>query len=406
MAGLGATQRNDSESAVELEHGPLIEPLSPAVVGKVIAGLCTVILVLSWCMLDNWNEVVIGSLFKMGVADGTEESHGTPQYFKSPLTLTFLQLAFMSCAFFAIWYATSKDREQELLLAKIQIFSAPWPVLVATHLFSMFWLQALMMPSQVMTIGYFAATRAAEVPLAAWFRGQALGQPSGGHSIQVITAVCVANLVLFYSYLKMEGCMCIFEGHGVFLDGLAMYGVFFMLLALPALNSVCQESMMTKWRMNPLLMLALQNGFACALFSPMLLLENVQRALGMIFQFEEVALLVLWICLQATAFAFVTVLLIRSLDSFWAVALRSMRVVYWWSWQLLIFYVGSNELLSISHPKISGWSFGMVSGLCVLAFALFADKKIVKLVHKATGGRGQRRGVLIAEESDDPAKRV
>lgn len=169
--------------------------------------------------------------------------------------------------------------------------------------------------------------------------------------------------------------MCIWEGHGIFLSGIALYVIYFLLLAMPAINTVGQETIMTVWNMNPFLMLALQNAFSCLVFFPVLLLEDVTHAFRMIYHYEEVSLLVLWLCIQGFAFALVTVLLIRCLDSFWAVSLRSMRVVYWWGWQLLIFYIGSNSLLSVQHPKISGWSFGMMSGLALLAYAMYSDTR-------------------------------
>jgi len=210
-------------------------------------------------------------------------------------------------------------------------------------------------------------------------------QSYGGHSPYVLGCVTVANLLLFYSYLRMEGCMCIFEGHGIMLHGFALYAIYFLLLAMPAINAVGQETLMTLGRMNPLLMLALQNGFAMVVLLPFLLLEDSLKAFSMIWHYEEVRLLVLWLCIQAFAFALVTVLLIRNLDSVWAISLRSMRVVYWWTWQLIIFDLGTNSLLSVSHPKISLWSLVMLLGLGLMAYAMHIDTKIVNTYSK-TGG--------------------
>jgi len=261
-----------------------------------------------------------------------------------------------------------------------------------------------MMPSQVMSVSFFAATRAAEVPFVASVRSFIFRQPFGGRSPQILGCVTAANMLLFYSYLQMEGCMCIFEGHGIVLSGLALYAIYFLLLAMPAINIVGQETIMTVGRMNPLLMLALQNGFATIVLSPVLLLEDVSKAFTMIYHYEEVTLLVLWLCIQAFAFAFVTMLLVRQLDSFWAVALRSMRVVYWWTWQLVIFYIGSNSLLSVSHPKISGWSFGMMTGLGLLAYAMYADTRFTSASVKRSSAH--LNNSQLADQDDSSKQRV
>jgi len=414
MSGLGSNgaaplRWNDSPAVPprtppQQELEPLIQPVSQSTVGRFLAMSGIFLLVLSWCVLDNWNEVVSGSLFQIGVADGTSGSHGKPQYFKYPLTLTFLEILFMFIAFSGLWFCTSTNREQDIDNVKSQIFSAPWSIIVVTHLFSTFWLQALMMPSQVMSTAFFASTRAAEVPLVAFTRALTFREPFGGHRPQIIGFVTAANMLLFFSYLQMEGCICIFEGHGILLSGLALYAIYFLLLAMPAMNTVGQETIMTVGRMNPLLMLALQNGFATIVLSPVLLLEDVSQAFSMIYHYEEVSLLVLWLCIQACAFAFVTVLLVRKLDSFWAVALHSMRVVYWWTWQLVMFYVGSNSLLSVSHPKTSGWSFGMMAGLGLLAYAMYADTRFTSASVKR--GSSDANASRLADQDDAPKQRV
>merc|ERR1719373_348497 len=67
-------------------------------------------------------------------------------------------------------------------------------------------------------------------------------------------------------------------------------------------------------------------------------------------------------------------------DSFWAVALRALRVVYWWLQQLWWFYAGAavagqNISVSITCPHSSLWSFVMLCGFALAAAAMYTDRK-------------------------------
>eukprot|EP00929_Paragymnodinium_shiwhaense_P004999 TRINITY_DN106346_c0_g1_i1.p1 TRINITY_DN106346_c0_g1~~TRINITY_DN106346_c0_g1_i1.p1 ORF type:complete len:397 (-),score=71.65 TRINITY_DN106346_c0_g1_i1:34-1224(-) len=366
---------DEAGAPADTPEDPVLKPLSEAVTRKTFAGAGVAGLVLAWCVFDNWNESVSTALFSLGVADGTAEQHGEAKYFDSPLALTFLQFLFMGLLFGGLWYAFAADRRKELAQMQRTLVSAPWPLLVMTHVFSCFWLQALMMPTQMLSLGAFAVSRGMEVPLAAALRCLALRLPCGGHAKQVTVAMFAANTLLFYSYVNMEGCVCIYSGHGMWLVGLPLYATYALLLLLPALNLVCQETLMTEYNVNPLLMLALQNVAGCIVFSPVLLFEDMKAAASMLLQYQEIALLVLWLCIQVAASSWVSTLLVRSLDSFWAVAFRSFRVVYWWCCQLVVFYLSTSSLLSIRHPRVSAWSFGMLAGIGVVVWALLTDTK-------------------------------
>merc|ERR1719169_393878 len=82
------------------------------------------------------------------------------------------------------------------------------------------------------------------------------------------------------------------------------------------------------------------NLFACLLFVPILLFahmagwEDVSEAFAMTFRFQEVSMLIAWLALQMALISVITVGVILMTDSFWAVALRALRVVYWWVQQL------------------------------------------------------------------------
>merc|ERR1719401_3235183 len=67
-------------------------------------------------------------------------------------------------------------------------------------------------------------------------------------------------------------------------------------------------------------------------------------------------------------------------DSFWAVSLRALRVVYWWLQQLWWFYAGAaiageNISVSLTCPHSSIWSFVMLCGFSLAAAAIYLDRK-------------------------------
>merc|ERR1719197_861886 len=286
--------------------------------------------------------------------------------------------------FLAVWLAVSNDPSKDW--SQLHCFNGHWASLVLSHVFGTFWLQALMMPTQMMSLGVFAASRAVEIPTAALLRQQAMGLKYGGHSIPTSVLMFSAAMMLFYAYTQIEECLCIWSGHGIALGGPALYIVYLLVLVVPAANAVCQEVVMLQLGAHPMLLLALQNVGACCMFVPCLIVahaigfENVDLAIKMLVSTPEATMLTLWLCIQISAISIVTIGLIRVLDSFWAVALRSMRVVFWWLHQLMLFYFASaahqtTMSLSIARPHASLWSFAMFCSCVVITGAILLDEK-------------------------------
>lgn len=312
------------------------------------------------------------TLFELAVVQSDENGREQATYFKSPMLVTFLEFTFAGVAFIVIWWALSKNPRQDLSKLRASA-SGPWPLLIITFSFSTFWLQSLMMPSQVLSLGVFAVSRAAEVPGAALLRSMAFVVPYGGHAPRTIALITIANLILYYSYVRMEGCLCIWSGHGVFLEGPALYAVYSLLLAAPAIHVNCQEVLMVHHGIHSLLILAVQNLAAAALFLPIFFLPQVRAGVGMLVNFPEVSLLTLWLCVQVAAASAVSLMLVYLLGSFWAVALRGLRVVFWSSCQIVAFYMSTTTLLSVTHPTISFWSLIMLCGFLIFVGAISTD---------------------------------
>eukprot|EP00927_Polykrikos_kofoidii_P050440 TRINITY_DN44359_c0_g1_i1.p1 TRINITY_DN44359_c0_g1~~TRINITY_DN44359_c0_g1_i1.p1 ORF type:complete len:467 (+),score=81.14 TRINITY_DN44359_c0_g1_i1:125-1525(+) len=357
----------------------LIRPVPEDVLGRLFFASVASGLVVAWCVFDDWNEVIRVALFRVAVASGTDVADGTganptrEQHFRGAIPLTFLEFVFTGSAFGALWIFTAGDRPQQLSTLRKTIVSAPWPLLVASHAFCTFWLHSLSMPSQLMSFGAFAACRTLEVPFAAVIRSRGPGTTPNEHLVKIVVGASAGSFLLYYSYLHMDGCVCLRRGAGVSLEGLPLYVVFLLLIALAPVTAVCQETMLKQYRMNPLLMLSMQNLLAGAIFGPVLLLGEVLQSFRMILEHQEIALLVLWLCIQATVLSCISVLLVRCLNSFWTVTLRSLRVVYWWCWKLVTFYASTHSLLSLMRPKVSAWSFGMLLGVALTAAALASD---------------------------------
>jgi len=325
-------------------------------------------LVLAWCVLDGWNSSLSKTLFSGGVKDGQDVKE-----FNSPLAVTFLQFLFMGVFFVGLWCVTRMSTMDTRRLQE-NMWDARWPVLVATHVFSTFWLQAMMMPTQMMSLTTFAASRALQVPVAGLVRQHVMGNGKG-NVLSAISLTTCADFLLTYSFLRMEGCICVWSGHGVWLEGYMLFLVYFLLLMVPAACMVLQESVMQDMQVHPLLMLAVQNVAAAVIFSPVLMLDSVQHSIAIMVQFYEVGMIVGWLCVQISLLSLVSVALIRAVDSYWAVALLTLRVVYNWGCQLAVFYVSSNELLSVAQPEASKWSLVMMLGCIVLLVAFNEDKK-------------------------------
>lgn len=356
--------RGQSKGAVShAQHGPYDE--KHYMVGKVLAIIGVAALVLAWCALDSWNLTVTKTLFEMQVAESPTK-HGKVKFFNSPMLITFLEFAFTGVVLTIVWWAFSENPRQDLSRLRASA-PAPWPLLIATFSFSTFWLQSLMMPSSVLSLSFFAMSRAAEVPGAAFLRSMAFAVPYGGHASRTVALMTVANLCLYYSYVQMEGCLCIWSGHGIFLEGFALYVVYGLLLLAPAIHANCQEVLLVHHNIPPTLLLAVQNLAATVLLMPLMLLPQARAGAITLLEYPEVSLLTLWLCVQVAAASAVSLALVYSLGSFWAVALRGMRVAYWWSCQLLTFYVSTNTFLSVAHPRVSLWSLIMLCGFfCVL----------------------------------------
>merc|ERR1719359_2331311 len=109
-------------------------------------------------------------------------------------------------------------------------------------------------------------------------------------------------------------------------------------------------------------MLATMNILACLCFIPFLSfahlagLENVQLAFEVTMGSRQLYMLVLWLCAQMALFSAVGLALIGMMDSFWAVALRSFKAVFWWCAQLAHMYILKPSIvLSIERPSASFW---------------------------------------------------
>jgi hypothetical protein len=286
----------------------------------------------------------------------------------------------MGVVFLAMYMMVAQQHPSELKNLNLTS-DRRWPTLVFSHVFSTFWLQSLMMPSQVMSLGFFATTRAVEIPSAALMRTPIMGDRIGKKTLQTMVFATAASCLLYYSYAQLEGCVCILSGHGVVLTGLAFWIVYAMILAMPALNAVCQEAIMKSPGMHPLMILALQNIFASLLFGPVLMLshlvgwEDVGGAFQTILSQREIFMLVLWLCAQITLTSVVTIVLINAVDSFWAIALRPVRVVFWGMIALMRFYLRSTLALSIASPHSSLWSFVLLCGCGFAAAAIYTDRK-------------------------------
>merc|ERR1719310_569630 len=158
--------------------------------------------------------------------------------------------------------------------------------------------------------------------------------------------------------------------------------VYLLVLAIPASNFVAQESAMTHLEVKPLPLLAIMNIGASLACLPILLLahiagwEDFGTAMAMIRNYPQVYMLILWLCVQMSFSSALAVGLIYTVNSFWAVALRSLRVVFWWCRVLAVFYFTSgSDLLSTSLPNESYWSFVMFCGLCFVVAAICAETR-------------------------------
>lgn len=349
-----------------------------------------VILLGAWCALDSWNRSVRDQLFHMrdvptrlamNPETGRIDFKSDFQNFTYPMTLALLQFAFMGSVFLCVWLMTSTKPRAELNELRSSSSSMHWPLLGIAHIFSIFFLQALVLPRVPgMAIGAWAAAHAVEVPTAAVLRSRVLGMPNGGHAVQTTGLMCLAALLLFVSYSKIAECLCIFTGAGLTLTGPALYFVYALVLTVPVASVVYQEATVSQHRLPPLLVLAVQNVIAFAVFAPfvfgaaLLGIESPSAAIALMSASPEVRMLVLWLCAQAVMLSGVGCLTIQSVGSFWTVALRSLRVVFWWVPALIGIYSKTGMMLSVVRPEASSWSFVMLCGFCLTVAAASTDR--------------------------------
>lgn len=382
------------------ENQPLMRSMPSSSVGTLCFITMLSGLVLLWCVADQWNRSVSDALFSLG---SLRTASVDPQFakmglmvvrtskpfpsFNYPLALAFTQFAFMGLVFLALFWIlfrdasfSWKDTNQSMM------YDRRWPALVVTHIFSVFWLQALMMPTQALSIGLFAASRAMEIPATAFMRAPIVGAQLGRKTAQTVGLACAAAAILYYAYAQVSGCLCVWSGHGVTLLGPAFWIVYILLLLLPASNAVLQEGALLQSKVHPLLMLSLMNMFSCVLFLPVLLgahilgWEDVSEAFAVIFVSQEAFMLVAWLAVQMAAISLITIGIILMTDSFWAVTLRALRVAYWWLQQVWMFYAGAalagaDVSVSMACPHSSMWSLIMLCGFALAAAAIYTDRK-------------------------------
>lgn len=371
--------------------------LSEAMTSRIWLVCIIISLVTAWCVLDSWNHDMSSQLYQMSEVQSFQinpsgKVNYTSEPFKYTLTLSFIQFAFLGVVYISIFLINIIGWSQKPPIAAVTqslkpvlptLSNAQWPALVTTHIFGSVLLQSLMMPAKMMSLSLFAATRAVEVPFAAGARKKIFGENTGP-SMRTTALMFTAAWLLFFSYTQIAECLCVWSGFGVALSGMPLYVVYALLLTLPAANTVLQESVMVRLEVDPWLMQGIQNLGAAMLFVPILLAahllgyEDVQHAIAIITGHSEVYMTVLWLCVQTLIISAVTVGMILTMNSFWAVAAHSLRVVFWWSRHLQLFYLTSTTLLSVSRPHASLWSFIMVCGITLGLTAFFTDRRETK----------------------------
>lgn len=367
---------------------PLLRPMSQSSVGTLCIFAVASLLTASWCLMDSWNHDVGEQLF--GLAEATPEADAAKKevidlklrQFNAPLLLAFFQFVFMGFLFTALFFFLVPTARQDFAAIRHGGGTGTWSTLVVTHVFSTFWLQSLIMPKHPMSLGLFAASRSLEVPVAAFIRAKVFSTRMKRRDFATPVLMFVAAAILFYSYSQLHQCLCIWSGSGVELTGISFMIIYVLVLAIPASNYVAQESVMAHLEVKPLPLLAVMNLGASLVCLPILLLahvagwEDIGAAVAMIRNYPQVYMLIVWLCVQMSFSSALAASLIYTVNSFWAVSLRSLRVVFWWSRVLFIFYFTSGaDLLSTSLPNESYWSFVMFCGLCFMVAAICAETR-------------------------------
>jgi hypothetical protein len=374
------------------EQQPLVQSVAPASMGKACFLAVVGSLMCAWCILDSWQREASMQLFGLSKIENPhinasgDMTGDVSRAFTYPLTLAFFQFAFMSVIFFAVWWLLTRNAEKDIAGVHQNLFSSQWTGLVATHVFSTFWLQSLMMPMQLMSPVVFAASRAVQVPAAAGFRSKIIGGRFGGHPLHTTAMMFGAATLIIYSQSMIAECLCIWSGHAVELAGISLFIIYMLVLILPAANTVCMESVIVNLETNPLLMLAVMNALACFCCAPIMVFahiagwENISAAVAATAGSRELCMLVLWLGIQMVLFAAVSLALIAVVDSFWAVALTtSFKAVFWWCSHVLHMYVSCPLTnVSVQHPHASLWGFIMLLGCMLVGIAAVTDAKAPK----------------------------
>lgn len=370
-----------AQANTENERQPLTKSLSPSTTASLCAAFVVFALVMAWCINDFWQRALNTDLFNMTTM--RQSPAGTDFHnFDYPLTLAIVEFAFTGLLFTLLYFVIVQDRLGSGSASAVPCpLDKSWATLVVSHVFGTFWLQSLMMPSQVMSLGLFAVSRATDIPMTTILRSKVVGLPVTKRQLQTTLLASAAACTMFYSYAQLTGCVCIWSGNGVALTGIAFWVVYFLILALPSVNAVCQEAVLVQREAHPVTILAVQNLCACFLFIPVVVIaqivgwEDVGEGLGMIFQQKEVLMIVVWLCVAMAATQAVCILLVSITNSFWAVALRALRVVVWGAQMLAMYSIGSPLPLSIACPHSSLWAFVMTCGTCLAVAAIYTDRR-------------------------------
>jgi len=400
MSTLSASFPQSSETQPLVQQKSIIQGLN----GKICFLTTAASLVFGWCVLDSWNRASISRLFNIGEVKYTNGAMDLTNIknlevthpFNFPLSLALFQFAFMGIIFSMFWWLSSQQPAADLAKVRENVFSSQWGGLVTTHVFSTFWLQTLMMPTTMMTPLVFAASRALEVPAAAALRSRVIGGRYGGHSLSTSAMMFSAATLLMYSQTQIAECLCMWSGHGVELAGVALFLIYGMVLILPAANAVCLESVMVQLNTNPLLMLAAMNILASVCFAPIVAfahivgLENVVQCVTVTMANRTLYMMVLWLGVQIAVLSVISLALIGMLDSFWAVALRSFKAVFWWCGQLFYVFFLGKEVLSVDHPNMSLWGFVMMCGVILVGAAAVTDAKARDLNTTPSKAQGEK----------------
>merc|ERR1740121_1785952 len=86
-------------------------------------------------------------------------------------------------------------------------------------------------------------------------------------------------------------------------------------------------------------------------------------------------MIVMWLCAALAVTSVVNIMLIYVVDSFWAIALRPIRVVFWGMITLINFYMASDVALSIESPRSSFWCLMILCGCGLASAAIYTDRK-------------------------------